>query len=193
MAETEKVTLGSGVLYLNGVDVGHLKGDVEFSYTVERVEFKPADMLGVVKVFKIREGAQLKAASAELKMANIKLAMGVTTAVDASVSFPSYVGAGDSCSISMAAGQQASYSYDVLHFGGSKAVDEMCLRFDHTRPNGQVFTVIFYNAVSMSELIIPFHEEDITLYDLTFKALSDANRAAGDRIGVLIEEVGTPI
>ena len=48
---------------------------------------------------------------------------------------------------------------------------------------------VLYNAVSVSELLLPFHEDDITMHDLTFKGLSSETRDEGDKIGVLIEQV----
>ena len=181
--DTEKVSLGSGTLYLNNVDVGHLKGDVEFSYVRGKVDFKPSNMLGKVKRFIITEEATLKASLAELKMLNIKLAMGVTTDIGASQSFPSYAQNIDSFA------PPSGASYDVLTFGGSKAVDEMTLRFEHTRPNGLQVIIVLYKVSSLSEFTLPFHEEDISLHDVTFEALSDANRSAGDRMGVVVEQV----
>jgi hypothetical protein len=183
-ANTNKVTLGAGVLVVNGVDVGHLKGAIEFQYTVESVEFKPSDMLGAVKEFKIRESAILRAQLAELKMTNLKLAMGVDTAIEGSTSFPSDVSG--SCSYNE---PNNADSYDVLTFGGDKTTVETCLRFTHTRPNGQTVHVILYNAVAMTDFTLPFNEEAVTLYDVAFKGLSSETRAAGDKIGTLVEQV----
>ena len=185
-AQTEKITLGTGTLIVNSVDVGHLKGDVEFAYTIERVEFKPSAMLGVVKVFKIREDAQIRATVAELKMSNLKLAMGSTTTIGASQSFPEEVEGSNSCQYSV---PNASYSFDVLTFGGDKSTDEFCLRFTHERPDGKKFHIILYRAVAIGEFTLPFHEDDINLYDIAFKGLADEDRTAGDQIGVLVEEV----
>jgi len=186
--DTEKVTLGVGDLFLNGVNVGHLKGNVEFNYELERVEFKPSDELGSVKEFKIKENAVLRAQSAVLKLSNLRLAMGITAAqgpINSSLSFPAFVGTGDSCSFDGHSGN----SYDYMTFGGAKNTDEMCLRFQHTRPNGKTFHVILYNAVSNSELSLPFNEEEITMFDISFKGLTIASREPGDKIGVLVEQV----
>lgn len=186
--DTEKVTLGVGDLFLNGVNVGHLKGNVEFTFEVERVEFKPSDELGAVKEFKIKENSMLKAQNAVLKLSNLRLAMGMTPAqapINASSSFPAYVGDGDSCSFSGHSGN----SYDYMPFGGAKNTDEMCLRFQHTRPNGKTFHVIFYKAVSNTDFSLPFNEEEITMYDMTFKGLTDTTRTDGDKVGVLVEQV----
>ena len=49
--DTTRVTLGSGDLYLNNVEVGHLKGDVNLTLEGEFVDFKPANNTGAVKRF----------------------------------------------------------------------------------------------------------------------------------------------
>jgi hypothetical protein len=183
MADRSRVTLGTGALVVNGVDVGYLKGDVEFVYTAESHEFKPSTLLGTVQEFKIREGATLKASIAELKVANLKLAMGIDTSIEASTSWPSDVSS--SCSYNE---PNNADSYDVMTFGGDKSVVETCLRFTHTRPNGQTFHVVFYRAVSINELTLPFHEEEVTLHDVTFRAQTVATRAVGDQIGTFVEQ-----
>lgn len=177
-ANTEKVTLGNGVLYLNNIDVGHLKGDVELSLKREFVKFKPSNMLGNVKVFAIGEETTLKASLAELDLDQLKLAYGVTTSIATSQGSLSY----DPSSFSFDA------SYDTLTLGGSKSVNEVPLRFEHTRPNGEKFIVIFYNAVSTTELMTPFKESEVTLYDVVFDGLADEDRAEGDQVGVLLEQ-----
>lgn len=181
---TENVTVGSADLYVNGIDVGHLKENVDFTYTRDKIAFKPANMLGEVKAFAIREMCEIRARSAELKLANIKLALGVTESVNASQTVPSNTGVG-SCSYTPAAGT----SWDNMTFGGSKTIDELCIRIEHTRSNGKKFVVILYKAISMTELLIPFAEEDFTLHDLIFRALADATRAEGDQIGIILDQV----
>lgn len=179
--DTEKVTLGSGDLFLNAIDVGHLKGDVELTYELSKVDFKPANMLGTVKQFIVGENATLKASIAELKAANVKMAMGVAAAIDANTSFPAY----DPTSYDPVAGT----SYDVIKFGGNKEVVEVPLRFVHTRPDGKVIVVVFYAAVTEGGLTLPFHEDSVTLQDVTFKGLADESRAEGDQIGFIAEQV----
>jgi len=83
----------------------------------------------------------------------------------------------------------AGSSYDYISFGGYKTVQESALRFEHTRPNGKKIVVILYQAVSASEIVIPFDEENVTLYDVVYKGLADEDRTAGDQIGVIIDEV----
>ena len=180
--DTTQVTLGSGDLYLNNVDVGHLKGDVVLTAEGEFVDFKPANMTGAVKRFVIRESAKLTASLAEIKLANLRLALGVTTAVVSSSSFPAY----DPSSFVAT----ASSSYDIINFGGNKTVSEVSLRFEHLRPGTtQKIVVVFYIAVSNRMLNVPFHEEDINLQDIEWEALADATRSAGDQMGFIADEV----
>jgi len=139
-----------------------------------------------VKIFTTGERAELKATVAELKAANLKLAMGIYEDISASQSFPAYEGAPDGGSYTA---DNSSASFDVLKFGGKKTLDEMPLRFEHERPNGKDVVVVFYNAIAMPEITIPFSEEDVSMYDLTFRALHVTTRSAGDQIGFIAEQV----
>lgn len=180
--DVEKVTLGTGDLYLNNIEVGHLSGDVEFTFTRSKEIFKPANTLCAVKQFVIGEEAALRASLAEISSANFARAMGVDTAdVISSSSFPAY----DPSSYSV----PASASYDVLTFGGDLGIKQWALRFEHTRPDGKKIIIVLYQAVSETEFNIPFHETSIVLHDVLFKGLADANRARGDQVGVICEQV----
>jgi len=179
---TENVTVGSANLFINGVDVGHLKETIEFEYVREKLAFKPANTLGEVKAFAISERAEIRARSAELNLTNIRAALGMS---DTTVTTSTTLTYNESCSYTPA----AASSWDSLTFGGDKSENEVCVRVEHTRPNGKVFIVILYKAISMSELIVPFAEDEFTLYDLHFKALADSSRAAGDEMGIILDQV----
>ena len=180
--DVTNITLGGGRLYLNDIEVGFLKGDVEFSYVREKLDFKPSGSLGPVAQFVIGEHAQLKASAAEFKASNLRLAMGVTDSIASFSGAPSY--------------NPASYEpagtevYDALKFGGSTTIDDsIALRFEHTRANStKKIVVILYTAVSLSDLSLAFKEEDVLLTDVVFRGLNDETRPAGDQIGMVLEE-----
>jgi hypothetical protein len=153
---TENVTVGSANLFINGVDVGHLKETIEFEYVREKLAFKPANELGEVVAYPITERCEITTMTYN-----------------------------ESCSYTPA----ALSSWDSLTIGGDKSESEICVRVEHTRPNGKIFIVILYKAISMSELIVPFAEDEFTLYDLHFKGLTDSTRSAGDKIGILFDQV----
>lgn len=178
------VTLGSGDLYLNNVDVGHLKGDVNFIVEGEFVDFKPANMTSATRRFVIRENCRLEAALAEIKASNMRLALGVDTAMSEDSSWPNY----DPSSYDAEAGA----SWDINYFGGDRTVNEPSLRFEHDRPDsGDKIIVVFYKAVSNRVLNIPFHEEDVNLSDIVFTAMGDSSRAEGDQLGFVAVEVAS--
>jgi hypothetical protein len=179
---TENVTVGSADIFINGLDVGHLKDTIEFHYVREKISFKPANMLGEVQTYCIRENCEIRAKTAELNMNSIRLALGVdNTTVTASTTFPAMTG---SCSYTPAAGS----SWDSMTFGGDKSERSFCLLLRHTRPNNKVFGVVLYKAISMTELMIPFLEDDFTLQDFVLKGLADSTRAANDQIGFMFDE-----
>jgi hypothetical protein len=180
---TDNVTVGSANIFINGVDVGHLKDNIEFKYTREKLPFKPANMLGEVIAFAIKEEATITCKCAELRLKNIRLALGLSnTLVTGSATMPAQTG---SCSYTPAAGT----SWDYMKFGGDKSEATFCVRLEHKRPNGKTFIVILYKAISMTELNVPFTEDAFTLHDLVFKGLADAARAEGDQLGIILDQV----
>ena len=183
MADTTKLILGTGDLYINDINVGYLKGDVEFQYTREKLDFKPSGTLGPVAQFVISEMAELRASQAEFSVVNLKRAMGVTESISSWTGSPSYNPAsfvGDITKV-----------YDGVKFGGSTTVDDtLAIRFEHIRPNStKKIVVILYTAISLSDLTLGFHEEDFNLVDVAFRGLADDSRSAGDQIGMVIEQM----
>jgi len=185
MSDVNKVALGNGTLYIDGVDVGYLKGNVEFTYGRDIVGFKPSNETGIVKNFVTGEHASLKASIAELKAANLRLAMGINEAVGSSQSFPDYEGGHGGASYTPG----DSASFDVLSLGGKKTVDEVSVRFQHERPDGKDVIVVLYKCVANPEITIPFDEENVILHDIIFDALVDSDRTAGDQIGFIADQV----
>lgn len=183
MSDVNKITLGSGTLYLNNVDVGYLKGDVELTYKSEKREIKPNGYMNPISLIPFSEEVHLKAPIAELKLSMVKYAIGTTTTVDSSSSIPAY----DPSSFSGTSGS----SYDTLTFGGNNIMDTTSLRFEHTRPltNGKKTVVILYKVANIGDLLLSFKEEEETIFDLDFRGLAVEGRSRGDRVGVLLDEV----
>jgi hypothetical protein len=179
---TNLVTLGAADIWVNGLDVGHIKGNVNFACEREYVEFKPANELSPVKFFRIKESFKITCTAAELRLANLRLAMGVTTAITASIT-PSGLGA----SLSFTPG--AGSKWDSLTFGGSKTIDVFPLKLEHTRPDGNKVVICLYQAQCLSNIDYAFQEEEISMQTLEFQGLADTSRAIGDRVGVIYGQV----
>lgn len=181
--DTANITLGTGSLFLNNVEVGHLKGDVEFVYTREKIDFKPSGSTTAQDQWVIAETAELRASIAEFKLSNLRLAMGIGDANSSFTGSPSYNPAsftGDSDKV-----------YDSLTFGGGLTPIDMtvALRFEHIKAKtAKKVVIILYSAVTMSDLTLAFHEEDFNLTNIVFRGKEDLDRPAGDRIGMVIEQ-----
>lgn len=185
MADVTQITLGVGDLFINGINVGYLKGNVEFTYGRTTIDFKPANALGVVKQFVQSENVTLSASVAELNVANLRLAMGISEAISPSQSIPAFENSPSGGSYVPSSGA----SFDVLSFGGSKVVSELPLRFVHTRPNGKDIVIALYKCVATPEITIPFAEEDVILMPISFQALHITSRSVGDQIGWIADQV----
>ena len=179
---TDLVTLGSADIWINGIDVGHIKGDVQFAAEREYVGFKPAADLGNVKYFRIREDFKIVCQAAELRLKNLRLAMGVTTSI-----VESYEPSGYDSSLSFQV--DSGDKYDSLTFGGSKTIDDFPLKLEHTRTNGNKIDILLYKAHVITNIDYAFQEEEIYMQTLEFQGLTDSSRALGDRIGIMFEQV----
>jgi len=182
---TSTMTLGTGRLWLDDVEVGYLKGDVEFVYTREKLDFKPSGSTTPVDQWVITEVAELRASIAEFNLVNLKQVLGLGGGAASSFSgVPSYNPASfDS---------DASNTFDFLTFGGGLSTPDLtvALRFEHTRAKStDKIVIILYTAVSMSDLTLAFHEEDFLLTDVVFRGIASTTRPAGDKIGMIINEI----
>lgn len=76
MGNFNNVSMGNGLLKWNGVDVGFLKGDVNYKYNYEIEDFKTGVPLTLHGSVTKEVVAELTAPLAELKVANIAMALG---------------------------------------------------------------------------------------------------------------------
>lgn len=81
MGNFNNVSLGNGVLQYNGVDVGFLKGDVQYRYNYSIEDFKTGVPLQLAGSITKEVIAELTAPIAELSVANIAMALGGLTPV----------------------------------------------------------------------------------------------------------------
>ena len=88
MSDTDNIILGSGDLYLNGVNVGYLAGEVQLDYRRFALTLSPS---GSSSTNLISLGmAELRASLAELSCENLRLALGIGGSVDVSTGQLSY-------------------------------------------------------------------------------------------------------
>jgi len=180
--DKELVTLGSGDIYLNSLIVGYTKGDTVLTVTSTREGFMPNGEKSYMKYFTTEQIAQIKFNIAQLDVANLRYALGITTAALSSSSFPAY----DPSSYSATAGD----SFDIQKFGGEDLSLEVPLRFEHTIPGTtKKIIVVFYVAVCISDFNVEFKEKEIVIPEMTWEALVDTSRSSGDKLGFIARTV----
>jgi len=181
MADTDNVILGSGDLYLNGVNVGYLAGEVQLNYRRKALTFSPS---GSSSTNLISIGtATLRASMAEFSCENLRLALGIGGSIDSSAGQLSY----DPSSYSFAT---SSTSWEGLTIGReSLGENTISLRFEHTKLDGKKIVLILYTALALSDLTLPFSGDKITMYDVSFMGCPDESRPAGDQVGIVFEEI----
>jgi hypothetical protein len=81
--ETKRLPLGLGDLYLNNTFVGQLKGNVNFHYKASYAYQRPGNMLADVKGERTMEEVTITAEVCELKLSQLRLALGINQAVTA--------------------------------------------------------------------------------------------------------------
>ena len=188
--DTTKLTLGTGTLFINGVNVGFLTGNVDFFYGRTILPFTPGDATAQVKQFITGEEARLVAQSAEIDPANLRLAMGLNESGISSTSFPSFEGSpgGDG-----AYTPHASASFDIQTFGGSRVISEIPIRFEHEKPDGLDLVIVLYKCVATPELTLSFIElagaGGVINTPMAFEAQAITSRAVGDQIGFIADQV----
>ena len=162
---TEEVTLGTGVLSLNDVPVGFLKGDVTLVINREQKAFESGIPLTVRKRVIIRESAALRAQMAQIYSDKLAFALGagvITTPSPGSSKFS---------------------------FGGDSDIDEFALKFVHNVPNSNgTITVVLFKAQPQTQLEIPFREEDFLMYNVEYGASADDTKNPGEQLGYVLFE-----
>lgn len=83
-AENKRMILGVGDIYLDGVFVGNLKGKVEFHIKREYARQRAGNNIADQKAEVTSEEAMITAEVCDLKLSQLRRALGITTAVDIS-------------------------------------------------------------------------------------------------------------
>lgn len=181
MSDTGNLILGSGVLYLNGIDVGYLSGEVQLNYERKALTLSPSgsDSTNLISI----GIATLRSTWAEFTVNNLRLALGIGGSINTSTGQLSF----DPSSYSFAL---SSTSWEGLTIGReSLSETTLALRFEHTKLDEKKIVVILYAAMSLSSLKLPFSGDKVTIYDIAFMGVPNESRPAGDQIGIIFEEI----
>lgn len=164
MADITNVKVGACSVTFNGLDLGHTKGGVELSYEPVYKDVS-VDLYGetVVEKYLIGEKFTAKVPLAEYTIANLRNAIPQAT----------FAGAANTrILIGHQAGQAAKVdSYQlVLH-----PVGEGTRKFD----------VVLHKAYVSSTIMLPHKIDEEKLIEVTFEALLDETKSAGNYLGLI--------
>lgn len=165
MANAANIKLGSCSVNYNGVDLGHTKGGVEVSYEPKYVDIT-ADLYGDTVVDKrlVGEKFLVKVPLAEKTIVNLKQAIPQST----------YAGAANArITIGTQAGLNTAKSLAaqlVIH-----PLFEQTLAFD----------VVLYKAYVSSNVPLKHDNSGETIFMVTFEALLDETKSAGNYLGLI--------
>lgn len=196
----EKIGLGLGVLeigsYVNGVfqayrNVGAIKATLTITWTREINKFTTGRPLRTVKSEATTEMFTLTATLAEVSVANLRDALSLPGALSESV-VPSFLTGnavaptGDIFTDSV----QAVGVSDIVKFGGQCDLSVVALRFTHPKScsAGTRQIVEVFRAQTTGQLALPYNETEWNQYEVTWEALIDQSRPAGEQYMQFIDE-----
>jgi hypothetical protein len=164
MADTlSNVQLGPCQIYINGTDVGHSIGGVEYTYAAEFHEVK-LDKYGntIAEKFLLGEKLTAKLPLAEFTLNNIKRAIPFGTLSGGKVT--------------------------IGKIAGAKATDQAMLIVCHPRERAagdRSFDLVIYKAIQTGEVTIKHDPDAEKVLECTFEGLIDETRSDGNMLGLI--------
>jgi len=198
---TGDITLGIGVLEFGQYDtsnvftayqdIGAIKGTFTATYTREVRMFETGRPLVDVKHEVLREHLEMAFRMAEIRVANLKMALGggVQTFSTSGATFldgTAVAPKGDLTTSVIGVGEN-----DKITFGGQCDLALFGLRFTHLKSctTGKRQIIECFQATPTGPLAMAFNEEDWNEYEVTFRAIADTTRPAGQQIFQFINEI----
>jgi len=200
IVNTADITLGIGVLEFGQYDdagvfttydyVGAIKGTFTATVTREVRPFESGRPLLTLKNEVLREMIEVTFTMAELRVANIRMALGggLQTLSTSGATFLDSTGVapkGDLTDSVIGVGVN-----DKITFGGQCDLLTFGLRFTHLKScnTGKRQIIEVYKANPTGRLAMAYAEEDWNQWEVTFRSIADTSRASGNQLFQLIDE-----
>lgn len=164
MADITKVKLGVCEVSFNGVDLGHTKGGVVFTYEPTHSDVS-VDLYGDTVVDKYLKGEKIavKVPLAEKTIANLKVAIPQGT----------FAGA-------------ANARLTIGAKAGKKASDDAAQLVLHPVGEGtRAYDLVVYKAYVASQVELEHSNDGQTVIEVTFESLLDETKADGNYLGLI--------
>lgn len=182
MGDSANVQLGTGDLYLGtgtAVDVGHIES-LTFNYGNTKTSFTPSKLTTMTKQWITEENFSVDTVLNEFSLANIKAAINAGLPSVADVDAVDWdTGTGDTTGFV----PTALTTWDVQHFGGKSCITSSALRFEHDICDGKKLVLVLFKVNSGTDFSMNFEKETETKLNVTWNALADETREAGEQVG----------
>lgn len=169
LQDQRNILLGNGVIAYGNplVNLGQIKGDASFNYTLRPYDVVGGNPLILLRRFTLEE------------QVNVTVPMLEMSATTMSLFFRNFTN-GASTVTGAASGGGTFYSQT---FGGSSKVPFSLMRFTHPTPEGGFINITGFVVYPPLELRLPFPEQRETIFDGVFVFRNDTTRAAGAQLG----------
>lgn len=163
MAGTKANVVVSGIeiaLAIDGTDIGFTKDGVSVEHSVEHYNIEVDQSINIIGKAKIKETMRIIVNADEATLALIKIAMGEENTL------------------------VTNGGTSRLSFGGGVTVTEHVLRFTGKAPGTSKTRILnIYKAVSVDVGANAYKKGEETLLPLTFEAIADTDKPAGEQYG----------
>jgi hypothetical protein len=153
-------------VYIDSADLGFTQDGVAIAHKTDYIDIEADQSINILGKKKIKETCQIKVNVEEATLANIKIAMGEENSIS------------------------DDGSWKRLSFGGGVNVTEHLLRFEGLAPGtDKVRKFHVYKAVSIDIGETSYKKGDKTLIPITFEAIADTTKPAGEQYGYYEDQV----
>lgn len=169
LQDQRNILLGNGIVQYGVpyVNLGQVKGDASFNYTLRPYDVVGGNPLILLRRFTLEEQVNVTVPMLEVSPQAVGLFFR-NFSNNSSTVFGTPSGGGTLFS------QQ---------FGGSAKVPFSNFRFSHPTPEGGYLTVTGFVVYPPLELRLPFPEQRETIYDATFTFRNDTTKVPGQQLG----------
>jgi len=169
LLDERNILLGNGIIFYGNplVNLGQIKGDATFSYSVRPYDVVGGNPLILLRRFTLEERVNVTVPLLEVQGTSLSLW------------FRNFSN-GQSTVTGSASGSGTLFSQA---FGGSAKMPFSNFNFVHPTPEGGYMSITGFSVYPPLELRMPFPEQRETIYDATFEFRHDITRAPGSQLG----------
>lgn len=169
LIDERNILLGPGIIYFGNpfVNLGQIKGDASFNYTLRPYDVVGGNPLILLRRFTLEERCNVTVPLLEIQASSISLW------------FRNFTG-GASTVVGTPSGGGTFYSQQ---FGGGSQVPFSLMKFSHPTPEGGYLNFLAFRAYPPLELRLPFPEQRESIMDAVFEFRNDPTRAPGAQLG----------